>query len=181
MFAPAQDLDPVERNDHGHGCVGPAPLLLTVHLVVKDSETTVMDAVDVETSFGELCEKWRLAIQNEMQSLREHDVCQKVTEEERWTVPSQSIIPGESVFTIRSKSKKKDQNVGSRNFQDDTGMAVSTVNVTVMTVRVLMLIASVVEWFVIGVYGQTVLLHASLDSQEDDCVSSTFAVSVGFH
>ena len=23
--APAQDLNPVDRNDHGHGCVGPAP------------------------------------------------------------------------------------------------------------------------------------------------------------
>ena len=49
-------------------------VLLIVHLVMRDFETTVMDAMDVETSFGELCKKWRLAIQNEVQSLREHDV-----------------------------------------------------------------------------------------------------------
>ena len=137
--APAQDPDPVERNDHGHGSVGPAlqeeenmldvPLNgfcnvicddnqffecnendesddfdvntvpLTVHLVLRDSETTVMDATDVETSFGDLCEKWRLAIQNEMQSLREHNTCQEVTAEKRWTVPSTSIIPGKRRFS----------------------------------------------------------------------------------
>ena len=126
--------------------------------------------------------KWRLAIQNEVQSLREHDVCQEMTEEERWTVLSKSIIPGESVFTIRSESTKKDQIVGGGNFQDDAGMAVSIVNVTVMTVRVLMLIAGVVGWFVIGVYGRIVLLNASLDSQEDDCVRPPLLLSqLGFN
>ena len=54
-----------------------------------------------------------------MQSLREHDVCQEMTEEERLTVLSKSIIPGESVFTIKSESTKKDQIVGGGNFQDD--------------------------------------------------------------
>ena len=113
---------------------------LTVHLVLRDSETAVMDAADVETSFGELCEKWRLANQNEMRSLREHDVCQEVTEEKRWTVPSTSIIP-ESVFTIRNKSTKKNQIIGGGNFQDYAGM-------TVMTVRVLMLIDCLCCWVV---------------------------------
>ena len=115
--APAQDLNPVDRNDHGHACVGPAPqeekkmldvpeddscmvtgpqeenkmlivpmngfcneicdghqffecnehdesdnfdantVLSTVHLVMRDFKTTVMDAMDVETAFGELCKK----------------------------------------------------------------------------------------------------------------------------
>ena len=45
-----------------------------------------------------------------------------------------------------------------------------------------MLIASVVGWFVIGVYGQTVLLHASLDSQQDDCVRPPLLLSqLGFN
>ena len=161
--------------------VGPAGVYWCVHLVMRDFETTVMDAMDVETSFGELCKKWRLAIQKEVQCLREHDVCQEMTEEERWTVLSKSIIPGESVFTIGSESTKKDQIVGGGNSQDDAGMAVSIVNVTVMTVRVLMLIASVAGLFVIGVYEQTVPLHASLYGQEDDRVRPPlFAVSVGF-
>ena len=151
--APAQDLNPVDRNyHHGNGCVGPAPqeeekmldvpeddsclvtepqeeqkmlnvflngfwneicdddqffectendesddfdtnsVLLTVHLVIGDFETTVMDVMDVETSFCELCKKWRVAIQNEVQSLREHDVCQEMKEEERWIVLSKSMI-----------------------------------------------------------------------------------------
>ena len=235
--APAQDLNPVDRNDNGHGCVGPATqeekkmldvsedyyckvtdpqeenkmlnvpingfckeicdddhffecnendesddfdantVLLTVHLVMRDFETTVMDAMDVETSFGELCKKWGLAIQNEVQSLREHDARQEMTEEERWTVLSKGIIPGESVFTIKSENTKKAQIVGSGNFQDDAGMAVSFVNVTVMTVRVLMLIASVAGLFVIGVHEQTAPLHASLYGQEDDCVRPPLLLS----
>ena len=84
----------------------------------------------------ELCKKWRLALQNEVQSLREHDVCQEMTEKERWTILSKSIIPRERVFTIRSENTKKDQIVRSGNFQDDAGMAVSVVNVALMTVRV---------------------------------------------
>ena len=121
--------------------------------------------------------KWRLAIQNEVQSLREHDVCQEMTEEERLTVLSKSTIPGESVFTIKSESTKKDQIVGGGNFQDDAAMAVSIVNVTVMTVRVGMLIASVAGLFVIGEYEQTAPLHASLCGQEDDCVRPPLLLS----
>ena len=151
--APARDLDSVERNDHGYGCVDPEPqeekemldvpddgfcnvicdydqqqedqffecndndesddfdvntVQLTFHPVVKDAGATMVSAMDVEKSFGELCEEWRLAIQNEMQSLRrEHDVYQEVTEEARWTVPSKSILPGKSVFTIRREGTKK--------------------------------------------------------------------------
>ena len=110
-------------------------VLLIVLLVLRDFETTVMDAMVVETSFGELCKKWRLAILNELQSLREHDVCQEMTEEERWTALSKSIIPGESVFTMRSESTKKDQIVGGGNFRNNAGISVSVVNVTVMIVR----------------------------------------------
>ena len=65
-------------------------------------------------------------------------------------VLSKNIIPGKSVFTIRSESTKKDQLLGGGNFQDDAGMAVSIVNVTVMTVRVLMLIACVAGLFVLA-------------------------------
>ena len=56
-------------------------------------------------------------------------------------------------------------------------MAVSIVNVTVMTVRVLMLIASVVGLFAIGVYEQTAPLHASLYGQEEDCVRPPLLLS----
>ena len=42
-----------------------------------------------------------------MQSLRKHDLYQEVTEEERWTVPSENIIPGKSVFTINAKAQSR--------------------------------------------------------------------------
>ena len=67
--------------------------------------------------------------------------------------------------------------MGGGNFQDDAGMAVSIVNVTVMTVRVLRLIASETGLFVIGVYEQTAPLHASLYGQEDDCVRPPLLLS----
>ena len=89
-----------------------------------------------------------MAIQSEMQSFREHDVYQEVTEDERWTVPSENIIPGKSVFTIKREGIKKVRIVGCGNFQKDTGIAVFTVNVNVITVRVVMLIAGNV-WMVL--------------------------------
>ena len=57
-----------------------------------------MSAKDVDKSSSALREEWRLAIHNEMQSLKEHDVYQEVAEEERWTVPSENIIPGKKRF-----------------------------------------------------------------------------------
>ena len=49
------------ENDESDDCDANTELL-TVHFVMRDFETTVMDAMDVETSFGEHCKKWRLAI-----------------------------------------------------------------------------------------------------------------------
>ena len=80
---------------------------MNFHLVVKDAGATVVSAKDVEKSSGASREEWRVAIQSEMQSLREHDVYQEVTEDERWTVPSENIIPGKSVFTIKHEGTKK--------------------------------------------------------------------------
>ena len=94
---------------------------MTFHPVVKDAGTTVVSAKDVEKSSGAIREEWRVAIQSEMQSLREHDVFQEVTEDERWTVPSENIIPGKSVFTIKREGTKKVRIVGCGNFQEDTG------------------------------------------------------------
>ena len=42
-----------------------------------------MSTKDVEKSSGASREEWRSAIQSDMQSLREHDVCQEVAEDER--------------------------------------------------------------------------------------------------
>ena len=56
---------------------------------------------------GALREEWRSAIHNEMQSLREHDVYQEVAEEERRTVPFESIVPGITVFSIKREGTKK--------------------------------------------------------------------------
>ena len=92
---------------------------------MRDFETTVMDAMDVETSFDELCKKMGSGNSKKVQALREHDVCQEMKEEEQWTVLSKIIMSGESVSTIRSESTKKDQIVGGRNFHDDASMAVS--------------------------------------------------------
>ena len=47
-----------------------------------------------------------------------------MTEDERWTVPSENIIPGKSVFTIKREGTKKVRIVGCGNFQEDTGIAV---------------------------------------------------------
>ena len=61
-----------------------------------------------------------------VQSFREHDVYREVTEEERWTVPSENIIPGKSVFTIKREGTKQVRIVGCGNVQEDTGFAVFT-------------------------------------------------------
>ena len=115
----------------------------TFHPVVKDAGATIVSAKDVEKSSGASREEWRSSIQSEMQCLREHDVYQEVAEEERWTVPSEQIIPGKSVFTIKHKVTKKVRVVGCGNFLEDAGLAVLTENVNVVTVRVVMLIASI--------------------------------------
>ena len=81
---------------------------MTFHPVVKDAGATVVSAKDVEKSSGASREEWRVAIQSEMQSLREHDVYQEVTEDELWTVPSENIIPGKSVFTIKREGEGSD-------------------------------------------------------------------------
>ena len=85
-----------------------------------------------------------------MQSLREHDVYREVTEEERWTVTSENIIPGKSVFTTKREGTKQVRIVGCGHFQEDTGIAVFTVNVNVIFVRVVMLIAGMFGWFLTG-------------------------------
>ena len=53
-----------------------------------------------------------MTIQSEMQSLREHDLYQEVAQDERWTVPSDKIIPGKSVFTIKREGTKKVRIIG---------------------------------------------------------------------
>ena len=74
---------------------------MTFHPVVKDAGATGVSAKDVEKSSG-ASREGRVAIESEMQSLREHDVYQEVTEDERWTVPSENIIPGKSVFNHKA-------------------------------------------------------------------------------
>ena len=100
-----------------------------------------------------------------MQSLKEHDVYQEVAEEEQWTVPSEGIIPGKSVFSI-GEGAKKVRIVGCGNFQEVNGLAVFTVNVNVRTVRAVLLISSLLGWYVTEVDVKTAFLHASLDGQE---------------
>ena len=102
-----------------------------------------------------------------MQSLREHDVYQEVAEDERWTVPSHKIIPGKSVFTIKREGTRKVRDAGCGNDQEDTGLAVFSVNVNIITVRVVMLIAGMFGWFLTGTDVKTVLLLAALDGQEE--------------
>ena len=80
---------------------------------------------------------------------------------------SKSIIPGKTVFSIKREGTKKVRIVGCGNFQEDSGLAVFTVNVDVITVRVVMLISSLLGWFVTGVDVKTAFLHASPDGQED--------------
>ena len=122
---------------------------------------------DVEKSFGASREERRSAIQSEMQSLREHDVCQEVAEDERWTLPSHKIIPGKSFFTIKREGTKMVRVVGCGKFQEDTGLAVFTINVNVITVRVVMFIAGMFGWFLTGIDVKTAFLHAPLDGQEE--------------
>ena len=66
---------------------------MTFHPVVKDAGATIVSVKPVQTSSGASRDEWRSAIQNEMQSPREHDVYQEVAEEERWTTPSDKFIP----------------------------------------------------------------------------------------
>ena len=47
---------------------------MTFHPVVRDAGATVVSAKDVEKSSGAFREEWKVAIQSEIQSLREHDV-----------------------------------------------------------------------------------------------------------
>ena len=105
-----------------------------------------------------------------MQSLREHDVYQEVAEDERWTVLSDKIIPGKSVLTIKIEGTKKVRVVGFGNFQQNTGLAVFTVKVNVITVRVVMLNAGTLGWSLIS--------GRSGGSPRE---TFTFAVAVGFH
>ena len=121
---------------------------MTFHPVVKDAGATIVSAKDVEKSSRSLREEWRLAIHHAMQSLKEHDVYQEVAEEERWTVPSENIIPGKNVFSIKREGTKKVRIVGCGSFQEDNGLAVFTVNVNVITVSVVMLISSLLGWYV---------------------------------
>ena len=88
-------------------------------------------------------------------SLREHDVYQEVAEDERWTVPSDKIIPGNSVFTIKREGTKKVRVDGGGHFQEYNGLAVFTVNVNVITVRVVMLIAGMLGRFLTRIYVKT--------------------------
>ena len=121
---------------------------MTFHPVVKDAGATIVSAKDVEKSSRALREEWRLAIHHAMQSLKEHDVYQEVAEEERWTVPSENIIPGKNVFSIKREGTKKVRIVGCGSFQEDKRLAVFTVNLNVITVSVVMLISSLLGWYV---------------------------------
>ena len=150
-----------ENNESDDFDVNAAPM--TFHSVMKDAGATVVSARDVEKSSGASREEWRSAIP----SLREHDVYQEVAEDERWTVPSDKIIPGNSVFTIKCEGTKKVRVDGGGNFQEYNGLAVFTVNVNVITVRVVMLIAGVLGRFSTRIYVNTACLHASLDGQEE--------------
>ena len=116
-----------------------------------------------------------MTIQSEMQSLREHDLYQEVAQEERWTVLLDKIIPGKSVFTIKREGTKKVRIVGCGNFQEDIGIAVFTVNVNVITVRVV--------WMVLDRSRCQNSVSPRISGRSGKCLreTSTFAVPVEFH
>ena len=145
---------------------------MTFHPVVKDAGATVASAKDVEKSPGASREEWRVAIQSEMHSHREHDVCQEVTEDERWTVPSENIIPGKSVFTIKREGTKKVRIVGCGNFQEDTRDYCQSGHVDCRSV-----------WMVLDRNRCRNCFSARISGRTGGYLrkTSTSAVSVGFH
>ena len=70
-------------------------------------------------------------------------------------------------FPSSVKAQKRFGLLGAEFFQEDNGLAVFTVNVNVITVRVVKLISSLLGWYVTGVDVKTAFLHATLDGQED--------------
>ena len=116
---------------------------LQYHDVVKNSGMQVLSCKDVNASYGQEREEWKLALERELASLREHGVYEVLHPEESQAVHRGSVLPMLAIPGIKAADeagyrRKKVRAVVCGNFQAvSEGEQLFTNNVDISSVGVL--------------------------------------------
>ena len=159
---------------------------LQYHDVVKNSGMQVLSCKDVNASYGQEREEWKLALERELASLREHGVYEVLHPEETRAVHRSAVLPMLAIPGIKAADeagyrRKKVRAVVCGNFQAvGEGEQLFTNNVDISSVRVALAIAAECSWVAAVLDVITAFLNAPLPPETPEVVMRPPPIFVKF-